>query len=328
MTGLAAPSSHVGSDRVPGEIALLIVCSAALIAAAAVLIHRTRARRWRLGQQVAARANQRTGPERAEPDIVADRAESDSVPERPDGTDSLDSTGSPVSTGSPRWRPSARVLVAAVAAVVLAGAVGTVVFLAGGGHGAARRPSVAAGSVGPALGQAPGTGAPDAPSRAPGKHPGRGGGTAAGKPGSGSSGKSGSGSSGKSGSSSPSASPSPSRTATPTPKPSSSPTKTTPPPAPEIVLPSGDVQLDESGDDVYTGSFVLEAVNGSVSYVVSAPSQDDYFISFEQGVSGTVTPSQPVTVVVSITVFSGGSGTPPYVVVTPGGTVQFALPAS
>jgi uncharacterized membrane protein YgcG len=65
----AAPAtSHSPPDRAPGEVALLVVCGAVLIAVAAALIRRGRVRRWRPGRALldagrnAVRTSRRTTP--------------------------------------------------------------------------------------------------------------------------------------------------------------------------------------------------------------------------------------------------------------------------
>jgi hypothetical protein len=314
-----AAVAAAGSDRAPGEIALLVVCCALLMTATAVVLRSARVRGWRPGRTLLGLGRfgraapdsavaSHDGPD-AEPDALVSGGPTDAEPHEAD------------EAGGPRQWPRARVLASVVAVLLLAVAVGTAVVLAGRAHNPASRPGVVAGPIGPVPAHMPLGGASDPDSKAPGRHPGDGG-AAAGRPGSAASAKSGrSSGSGSSGSGSSGSGPS-----KPGPTPTSSRLPSTPPPAPAIVLPSGSVQLDESGDDVYMGSFVLEAVNGAVRYTVSAPSGEsgDYFIEVVDNSSGTVTPSEPVTVVVSVTVFSS-SGSPPYVLVTPGGTVQFSL---
>jgi hypothetical protein len=67
----AAASSDAVADRVPGEVALLGVCGAVVVALAALMIRRARARRWRLvrGHLDAARAARAVAAESDAPEL-------------------------------------------------------------------------------------------------------------------------------------------------------------------------------------------------------------------------------------------------------------------
>jgi hypothetical protein len=96
-----------------------------------------------------------------------------------------------------------------------------------------------------------------------------------------------------------------------------------------LVLPSGVIQTEVNDDAQYVGEFTLTATGGPVSYTItSPPANDGYYVATAFPSSGTVTPGQPVTVTVYISVLSAlefSDGPACVVDVSPGGTVQFAF---
>lgn len=326
VVAMAVAVSHAGPDRAPGEVALLGVCGAALVAIAAVVIRRGRVRRWRPGRALgnAARASRGPSPEKA---AVRDGPDDSGVGDtRPDPAwlddvragsaehaepDAIVDGGE--SAGGSRWRPQAGVLVPAAVVVLLAGGIGMAVVMGGSGHGPASGGSAAAGvdpvpgqlqsasasPTSPRPGKHPANGAHAAASPGPGKSPGHGGAAAAAG--------SGSASSGSSGSSHTPASP------------ATSPPANSPPSAPALVLPSQSIELQPttSLDPAYVGSFTITAEGGAVSYTITVPSAAGGTDVTITPSSGTLSDGQQATITVSMDLPAS------YVTVSPGGTVQF-----
>jgi hypothetical protein len=298
---LAAAGSGPGSDRAPGEIALLGVGCAAFIALAAVMIRRARARGWRPGR-VRLDAVRTDRAQEAEPDAVED------------GDDAA---------GSVRWRLQTGVLVPAAAVILLASGMGMAVVMAGSRHGPAGRSTAAAGAApGPAQPQTASASAGASPR--PGKNPGNGAHAAA-SPGADPSpshdgaAASGAGSSAAAGSAG--TAPGPSAPSGPGP---AAPVAAPPSPGTLAGLPSSFVPCTASSDSTstYTCSFTFTAEGGPVSYTVSAPDDplSDFGITI-MNASGTLAAGQPATVTVSVTVEGlGNAPTEPNVTVNPGGT--------
>jgi hypothetical protein len=292
VVSIAAAVSHAAPDRAPGEIALLGVGGAALVAVAAVAIRRGRVRRWRPGRALlnAVRASRRTS---AEPDAAVD------------GHDAA---------GGLRWRPQARVLVPAAAVILLASGIGMAVVMAGSGHGPASRGSAAT-AASPQAGQPPVTIAPAGTSPAPGRHPAKAARAASPSPGH----PSGRGAAAAGGAGSGS---SPSRPAGPgAPGPNTRPGSTTsPPPQPTLGLPGQAIELQPttSLNPEYVGSFTITAEGGTVSYTIAAPAAAGGTNITITPSSGTLTAGQQATITVSMDLPAS------YVTVSPGaGTVQF-----
>jgi hypothetical protein len=324
VVAMAAAVSPAAPDRAPGEVALLGVCGAALVAVAALLIRRGRVRRWRPGRALldAVRGNRRTSVEKTavgdgpdDSDVCATRPDPawlDDVragsAEDADPDAVVDADGS--ADGS-RWRPQAGVLVPAAVVVLLAGGIGMAVVMGGSGHGRASGGSAAAGvdpgpgqlqsanasPSSPRPGKHPANGAHAAASPGPGKSPGHGGAAAA----------TGSGSSGSS------ASPH-----TPT-SPATSPPANSPPSAPTLVLPAQSIELQPttSLDPAYVGSFTITAEGGAVSYTIAVPTAAGGTDVTITPSSGTLSEGQQATITVSMDLPAS------YVTVDPGGTVQF-----
>jgi hypothetical protein len=275
---VAAASSRSGPDQAPGEIALLAVFLAVIVAAAAVVIRRARVRSW----QPAARLReiqQRLARAGAEPGAV-DRGGPD--PEPPGGAD------------SPRWRPRPAVLLAAVAVVVLLVGVSTAVYLLGSGHATTSRGRTAA-----AAGAYPGAPlAPGAPaaSPTPGKQRAK---DASGSPGPGQSPGHGGAAASGSGSPSSGSSPRPTSPVTSTTSPTSG--STSPPPAPTLVLPAQPVEFEPieslSGPYYYFAIFTITAENGTVSYTITAPADAPSAVSIDPA-SGTLSAGQSATITI------------------------------
>jgi hypothetical protein len=337
---MAAAASHVGSDRAPGEIALLVVCCAVIVAVAAVVIRRGRAggSRPRHGLLDVVRAGRQAG---AEPDLATDARDwvagaKNAVVDAPDqvagargaATDTPDPvveraaavTDTPAAVvagrdgaGNPR---RAAALVAAAVAILLVGGMGAAVFLVGTAHGTATRRTIAAAD--PAIGQDPAVPGPAAGSPSPGKH--HGDGAATGSTGSAS------GSPPAAGSHSASSASSPAGAGT-------SSTGTTPPPSPGTLggLPPEPVQLDQPGvaATVFTTSFTFTAEGGPVSYAISVPSdmQSFYTITVDPA-SGTLEAGQQATINVEVILVGEGSDPgPPSVTLNPGGVaITFKFP--
>jgi uncharacterized membrane protein YgcG len=297
----AVAPSQAESDQAPAEIALLGVCFAVLLALVAMVIRRGRARRWRPSQAVlkVVRAGRRTVAEPMPDDMR-------------DGQNGMDGV---------RWRPAAGALITAAIVLVLVGSLTTAVYLLGGGPHTASRGSVAAAPT-PVPGQTAAPVAPAAGSPTPAKHPARG--AASPRPGLPSSQRGGATSSGSaSGSSTGQSSSGPNSPGHSSSGPSS------PPPAPALGLPSGVIQTEPNNFGEYAGEFTLTATGGPVSYTISEPtSNEDYYVATIEPNSGTVTPGQPVTVLVYISVTSALefiTGPALVITVNPGGTVQFAF---
>jgi hypothetical protein len=317
---MAAAASASGSGRVPGEVALVGLCAAALMAVAAVVLRRRRLlRRYRertaqdsVPEPVSAVVERDTAVS-AEPDAGGQSplpvaADLDSVTEDLVVADSraADVHG-PDSTGNPL---RASVLAGAAAAIVLIGGVGAAVFFIGGGHDTTSRASVA---VGPTPGQDPAILGPGAGKAAPGKHH--------------------------------NADPASSHPVTGSPSASSAPGAGTPSggarssagttvqtsPGTLSGFPSQPVQLDQPGAaaTVFTASISFTADGGPVSYKVSELAADDSFYTITADpASGNLAAGQQATIIVTVVLVGDGTDPgAPSVTVDPGGTViQFKLP--
>lgn len=314
-TGLAAGPAHAESDQVPGEIALLIVSAAVLVAVTALVIRSARARGWRPGRLRTVLVDRKAGAEPADPDAVVASQDLASSKKGADGPDGAGSRG---------WRPRAAALVSVAVVVGLAGLLSTAVYVLGNGDSTTSRPGIAAGSASPVPGQ-PASATPDGGSKAPGKHPAK-----AANAGSKPNGKQPAKAAGPGGSAVPGQSPgsggSGGSSGSPTsPPPAAPPPTSAPPPAPAaIVLPSQPVVLDQinsANPPTFSGYFTLSAVNGSVGYSVTYSPADE--ITFIDNTSGTVSPGQ--TVYISIEVTQLDPGSVPFLSVDPGGAVQLEL---
>ena len=350
----AAPaSSHSPPDRAPGEVALLVVCGAVLIAVAAALIRRGRVRRWRPGRALlyavrnAVRTSRRTSPEEA---AVGDGPDDGQVCDSPAGPAQLDAAPDGSSedpgpdawsedlgpdavedgddaVGSVRWRPQAGVLVPAAAVILLACGMGMAVVMGGSGHNTASRSSAAAG-VDPGSGQLQTASASATTSPRPGKQPTKGAHAAA-SPGPGTPpGQRGAGATSGSGSAQPGGSGGSGAAGGGTSAPGGPGTSAPagpPPPGTLEGLPSSFVPCTAASDSasIYTCSFSFTAEGGPVSYTVSAPDDplSDFGIAITNA-SGTLAAGQQATVTVTVTVEGqdlGNAPTEPNVTVNPGG---------
>jgi hypothetical protein len=280
---------------VPAEVALLGVCCAVLIAVAAVVIRRGRARR--------------PLPRRITSDIVHDvgdaHTEADTVAQGPDGA-----------AGAPPAGPRATVLVAAATAIAVIVGAAVAVLVVHDQGAASRHSNTAAVGPGPGLDPATGGGAPAATKSASGKHPAKAA-HAAGSPGPGkhpakagtAAAAGGSGSGGGAPASPASA-------------------QTTPPPgAGTFTVPSSVRLTAVQAGVTYSASFTVTAGNVPVTYTAAEPSGEDgdYTISIPNA-SGTLTAAgQTETVTVSVTVLDDIED--PYVTMNNGATVTFTYPA-
>lgn len=316
---MAAAAATSGSDRVPGEIALVGICAAALIAVTAVMF-----RRGRLARQHRDRTAHYRVPERvsavAEPDAAmsanADSvgpeqhrvgAEYEPVTEAAVVADSLvaDAHG-PDWNGNPR---RASVLVAAVATVLLVGGVGSAVFFIGSSHDTANHGAVAVNPtpahdpaiLGAAAGKAaPGTRRSAGPANS---HP------ATSSP-----------SASSVGAAAPSSGARSSAGAT---------VQTSPGTLGDF--PAQPVQLDQPGAaaTVFTASISFTADGGPVSYTVSElPADDSFYTITADPPSGNLSAGRQATIMVTVILVGNGTDPgPASVTVDPGGTViQFKLP--
>jgi hypothetical protein len=297
-----AASSHSAPDRAPGEIALLGVCCAALIAAAAVVIRRSRVLRRgpgrpaqhfapRVGEAEVESAGVVSGPDHAEPDLVAESPDADTAAA---GAHRLQGGGSPPRVAARAW---------AAAAIVLAVGIATAVLMV---HGKGASDNGAAGSrnvvaaINPAAAQEPTTGTPAASNPASS--------TAASPPSSRSARSSGA----------PSHAPtSPATTAPSTPAPAQ--------PAAGTLSGPTSVEMTAIEEGVtYTAAITVTAENGEVKFSVSEPASEDpdYSMSFTSG-SGTLQSGDEQTVRVTVTVLDEVSD--PYVTMSPGGAAVTLL---
>jgi uncharacterized membrane protein YgcG len=178
----AAASSHSAPDRAPGEVALLGVCCAVLIAVAAAVVRRGRARRWLPGRALVdvVRASRRTGAEEA---AVGDGPDDARVCDtRPDLAQLDDLRAGCAEDAEPavvvdgdsasgfRWHPQTGVLVPAAAVILLACGMSMAVVIVGSRHSPASHGSAAAG-LDPGPGQLQTASASATTSPQPGKHP-------------------------------------------------------------------------------------------------------------------------------------------------------------
>jgi hypothetical protein len=321
VVAIAAAVSHAAPDRAPGEVALLGVCGATLVAIAALVIRRGRVRRWRPGRPLldVVRVSRRTSAEKAAvgdgPDdgrvggVPPDRAQLDAAragwAEDAEPAAALDGDDS---AGGGRWRPQAGALVAAAAVILLACGLGLAVVMGGSGHRLASPGSAAAG-VDPGPGQQQTASASATTSPRPGKHPANGAHAAA-SPGPGKSPSHG-GTAAASGPGSGSSSHPPTRPATSPPA--------SPPPAPTLVLPAQPIELQPttSLDPAYVCSFTITAEGGTLSYTIAVPAAAGGTDVTITPSSGTLSGGQQATITVSMDLPAS------YVTVNPGGTVQF-----
>lgn len=335
----AAASPHSAPDRAPGEVALLGLCGAALIAVAAVVIRRGRARRWRRGPTLldVVRASRRTSAQKtAGGDGPDDDRIGDTRPDLPQLDDvwagsaedpEPDAVADDDAVGGSRWRPQAGVLVPAAAIILLVCGLGMAVVMGGSRHSTASRGSAAAG-VDPGPGQSQIASASATTSPQPGKHPANGthaaaspgpgkspsnGAAAAGSSGSGSSGTSGAAGSGASGAGGRGTSGAGGG-----------------PPTPGTLdgLPSSPVVCTGLSPTAYSCNFTFRAEGGPVNYEVLEPASEepDFVMTIANG-GGTLQADSTAAITVTITPEGlGQADTAPYVTVNPGGaTVSFTV---
>lgn len=299
-----AASAHSAADRAPAEVALLGVCCAVLIGAAAVVIRRSRALRRR-PSSAPHDVVPRTGEAGAEPITTVcgpDGTGPYPVPQYPDAVPGMRTARAHRVHGADN---PARVTARAWAAAAIVLAIGTataVLMVHGNGapdNGPVGSRNVVA-AISPAAVQDPATTAPAATSPA----------------------------------GSPAASPSGSRSsAAPGHKPSSPATTAPSTPAP-AQPPAGTLSGPASVEMValeqgvtYTAEFTITAEAGQVTYSASEPASEDsdYSISITSAGTGTLQAGQEQTVTATVTVLDRVSD--PYVSLSPGGAaVTFVFP--